>query len=64
MDYEVFSMPTAFVLNSWGNFYRIVDKEMGDVFIEPIGVPQKKPAVSEEPPKEIGTMVYPPKLDS
>ncbi|MHA1220707.1 MAG: hypothetical protein ACTSQB_03130, partial [Candidatus Heimdallarchaeota archaeon] len=63
MDYEVFSMPTAFVLNSWGNFYRIVDKEMGDVFVEPIGVPQKKPTVSEEPPKEIGTMVYPPKLE-
>jgi len=62
MDYEVFSMPTAFVLNSWGNYYRIVDKNLGDVFIEPIGIPIHK--TPPEPPVQYPTqMVYPPKLD-
>ncbi|MBN1329786.1 MAG: hypothetical protein JXA54_09960 [Candidatus Heimdallarchaeota archaeon] len=62
MDYEVFSMPTAFVLNSWGNYYRIVDKEQGDAFVEPIGIPIHK--TPPEPPMQHSTqMVYPPKLD-
>jgi len=61
MDYEVFTLPTAFVLNSWGNYYKIVSKESGDVFVEPIKEPTAKVAESES--FATGEMVYPPKLD-
>jgi hypothetical protein len=59
MDEEVFSRPTAFVLNSWGNFYRIVDKEFGDT-IEDIFQPKPvaKPDIEEPEP-----IVFPPQLD-
>lgn len=60
MDYEVFSMPTAFVLNSWGNFYRIVGKDLGDPLVEPIKTLEDGPTVTDAPPEP---MVYPPQLD-
>ena len=60
MDYEVFSMPTAFVLNSWGNFYRIVGKDLGDPLVEPVKTLEDGPTVTDAPPEP---MVYPPRLD-
>ncbi len=60
MDYEVFSMPTAFVLNSWGNFYRIVGKDLGDPLVEPVKTLEDGPTVTDAPPEP---MVYPPQLD-
>jgi hypothetical protein len=60
MDYEVFSMPTAFVLNSWGNFYRIVAKELGDPLVEPIKTMDDGPTITDAPPEP---MIYPPQLD-
>ncbi len=65
MDYEIFRMPTAFVLNSWGNFYRIVDRELGDPLIDP---PKEDSFIdseqtSEEVKSQQDSMVYPPKLD-
>lgn len=60
MDYEVFSMPTAFVLNSWGNFYRIVGKDLGDPLVEPVKTLEDGPTVIDAPPEP---MVYPPQLD-
>ncbi|NHJ05621.1 MAG: hypothetical protein EAX90_12415 [Candidatus Heimdallarchaeota archaeon] len=64
MDYEVFRMPTAFVLNSWGNFYRIVDRELGDPLIDPPSAEITEMISPEEERSEIrDSMVYPPKLD-
>lgn len=66
MDYEVFRLPTAFVLNSWGNFYRIVDRELGDPLIDPPSAEVAEMISSEENDErsEIReSMVYPPKLD-
>ncbi len=62
MDAEVFSMPTAFVLNSWGNFYRIVDKDLGDSLVE---LAEKDPSTSEKDDQVDveDTMVYPPKME-
>ena len=63
MDFEVFSLPTAFVLNSWGYFYRIVAKELGDILIEPVVERGPKSAIKKsviEISKE--KMVYPPKI--
>ncbi|NPE06957.1 MAG: hypothetical protein GNW80_01635 [Asgard group archaeon] len=60
IDYEVFSMPTAFVLNSWGNFYRIVGKDLGDPLVEPVKTLEDGPTVTDAPPEP---MVYPPQLD-
>ncbi|MBK5112714.1 MAG: hypothetical protein KGD59_06150 [Candidatus Heimdallarchaeota archaeon] len=60
IDYEVFSMPTAFVLNSWGNFYRIVDKDLGDPLVEPVKTLEDGPTITDAPPEP---MVYPPQLD-
>ncbi|NHK32540.1 MAG: hypothetical protein FK730_14395 [Asgard group archaeon] len=59
IDYEVFSRPTAFVLNSWGSFYRIVDKELGDVLVEP----PKEEITPEVPIKAYEQMIYPPKME-
>lgn len=61
MDNEIFSMPTAFVLNSWGNFYRFIDKDLGDTLTEPPKAPDFQSIASEPEVKE--EMVYPPKLD-
>ncbi len=62
MDYEVFNLPTAFVLNSWGNYYKIVSRESGDVYVEPVrSKPVEEAVKSESPLKD--EMVYPPKLD-
>ncbi|HUU76925.1 MAG TPA: hypothetical protein VMX55_01180 [candidate division Zixibacteria bacterium] len=64
MDYEVFRMPTAFVLNSWGNFYRIVDRELGDPLIDPPSAEILEMISPDEEKSEIkDSMVYPPKLD-
>ena len=68
MDFEVFRMPTAFVLNSWGNFYRIVDRELGDPLIDPPKADEEitSQVVSTMEPtvrSEEDSMVYPPKLD-
>ncbi len=68
MDYEIFRMPTAFVLNSWGNFYRIVDRELGDPLIDPPKAVEEESLThteqtSEEIKSEQDSMVYPPKLD-
>jgi len=63
MDHEVFSMPTAFVLNSWGNFYRFVDKDLGDVLTEPPKSPDFIGLDSEDVSDDKEEMVYPPKLD-
>ncbi|MCK5184901.1 MAG: hypothetical protein KAQ95_11390, partial [Candidatus Heimdallarchaeota archaeon] len=60
MDYEVFSLPTAFVLNSWGNFYRIVGKDIGDPLVEPVKTLEDGPTITDAPPEP---MVYPPQLD-
>ncbi|MHA1124841.1 MAG: hypothetical protein ACTSQX_04345 [Candidatus Heimdallarchaeota archaeon] len=60
MDHEVFSLATAFVLNSWGNFYRLLDKELGDVLTEP---PKSPEFTSQETDDIKEEMVYPPKLD-
>ncbi len=61
MDHEIFSMPTAFVLNSWGNFYRFIDKDLGDTLTEPPKSPDFRSLDSA--PEEKEEMVYPPKLD-
>ena len=62
MDYEVFNLPTAFVLNSWGNYYKIVSRESGDVYVEPVrSKPVEEAVKSESPLKD--EMIYPPKLD-
>ncbi|NHJ49729.1 MAG: hypothetical protein FK733_18200 [Asgard group archaeon] len=60
MDDEVFGMPTAFVLNSWGNFYRIVDKEFGDTLSEVLEQEATIETTQKEPSEP---MVYPPELD-
>jgi len=67
MDYEIFRMPTAFVLNSWGNFYRIVSRELGDPLIDPPkadkeGTDTEKSLDGVQKSRVI-SMVYPPKLD-
>ncbi|MCF2144108.1 MAG: hypothetical protein K9W42_10435 [Candidatus Heimdallarchaeota archaeon] len=62
MDYEVFSLPTAFVLNSWGNYYKLVSRESGDVYVEPVRPKPVEEAVKPESPLK-DEMVYPPKLD-
>ncbi|MFW9924964.1 MAG: hypothetical protein ACFFDW_16935 [Candidatus Thorarchaeota archaeon] len=65
MDYEVFRMPAAFVLNSWGNFYRIVDRELGDPLIDPPSesAPEMLPENLGEEDFKVGEMVYPPRID-
>lgn len=62
IDYEVFSRPTAFVLNSWGNFYRIVNKELGDFLIEPLKKELEK-ITPEVPIESYEPMIYPPKIE-
>lgn len=70
MDYEIFRMPTAFVLNSWGNFYRIVDRELGDPLIDPPKEEEEEDSIThpeqtseDETQLQQESMVYPPKLD-
>lgn len=66
MDYEVFSMPTAFVLNSWGNFYRIVDRELGDPLIDPPSaetMAKLEGKTTSTVQREEDKMIYPPSLD-
>ncbi|NHJ85194.1 MAG: hypothetical protein FK734_07015 [Asgard group archaeon] len=64
MDSEVFSMPTAFVLNSWGNFYRIA-KDEGDTIheFEERLIDRRQSLREPVEDKPIEEMVYPPKLD-
>ncbi|MHA1555833.1 MAG: hypothetical protein ACTSPM_02755, partial [Candidatus Heimdallarchaeota archaeon] len=67
MDYEIFRMPTAFVLNSWGNFYRIVARELGDPLIDPPKADKEETDTEKTlegaQKSRVISMVYPPKLD-
>jgi hypothetical protein len=65
IDHQIFSLPTAFVLNSWGNLFEIVDRELGDPLIELDKVVKQEhsPELTNGQEFHRDKLVYPPQME-